>query len=132
MQDLDEAREARKNADRVVRIGGSEFTIRSSVRPEVMVEWDAVGVESDDADVIRIMDELIVNLIEDKAQAATWKSLRAREEDAISSGDMFAFVRAAVGIVTGRPTQPPSPSTSGETSTADSSTAGTPSTPEGT
>lgn len=130
MHDLDTPRKERKNSDRKVLIGGEEFLILASVRPEVLIEWEEIEPTASSEEYLRVVDELVVRLVEptedDPDPGARWMALRAREKDAISLGDMLRMVRTSVGIVSGRPTSPPLPSTAGAEGTPDSSTVTSP------
>lgn len=130
MHDLDEARQARKAADRTIRIGGEEFLVRSSVRPEVLLDWESLPDDAPPVEGLAVVDALICQVLEptemDPDPAGRWVALRARQDDALTTGDIMRVVRTATAIVAGRPTVVPSPSTAGAESTEPSSTATSP------
>ncbi len=125
--DLERAKRASQN--RQFKIGGVTLTRRASVRPEAMMEWEAVTPLTPPADVIAAIDNTIVAMVENGGHKA-WKALRAREDDAVTLGDMLEVMQWLVEEQSGRPTLPPSPSStepvsSGTTSTGASSSRGT-------
>lgn len=111
--DQDLGRTNRREADRMFQIGGETFTRKASVRPEVLTEFEDMDAGHPAADALRIIDDLIVELLEPHDNAAArWHALREREEDALSAEDMQSLVEWLIGEMTGRPTSKPSSSTS--------------------
>lgn len=130
MIDLDQRRRERGERDRTILLGGQEFLIRSSVQPEVMIEWEEMEVDTPPLEMLAIMDGLIGRLVEPSSPGddpvARWAELRSRSVDAISLEDMFSVIREATAITSGRPTVAPSPSSPGRENTSPSSTDGSP------
>lgn len=114
MKDFDQVREERRQADRSFKIGGETFVRKVGVRPEVLAEYEKLEETTAATETLELIDGIVVDLIEDADGGHDrYRALRQREEDPLSLADMQEMVQWLVEEETGRPTQPPSPSTRG-------------------
>lgn len=130
-KDFDIARAAsRGDSDRQFKIGGELFTRRKTVRPEAVKPWEDVGPLTPHEEVLKAIDQTILNLIEPGTKGEDhkrWRELRKREEpDALNLGDLLELTTWIVSQQSSRPTSPPvlssaSPEPGGTSSTDDSS-----------
>lgn len=109
------------NEDLTFIIAGESFTMHL-VRPEVLAAWE------DEEDPETSMESLAeadkkIKLFLAPEDHGRWDSLRARDENPVSSAALNALIRWMIEVQTGRPTQTPSPSDSGPGSTEATSTA---------
>ncbi len=129
MKDFDEARAQRK-ADtpaelRSFKLGGEIFSILPSiaVRPDALAAASRVTKESRFGDDLDSMDETIFGFLADEDNRVRYRTLRARIDDPITFADLYEVVTWVVSEETGRPTEQPLPSTSGQGTTPPSLTA---------
>lgn len=111
--------------DREFTVGGETFHWRD-VRPEVLTSFEPSrngDTPDDDNAAWRLMDDQILLFIE-PAEHDKWAELRARDEKPVTIAQLNAILLWLMQEQTGRPTQAPSPSGSGRTKTAASSTGG--------
>jgi len=105
--------------DREFTVGGETFHWRD-VRPEVLTSFEPSrngdGPDDDNA-AWRLMDDQILLFIEESEHGA-WRTLRHREEDAVTIAQLNAIVLWLMEAQTGRPTEQPSPSAPGRGRTA--------------
>jgi hypothetical protein len=116
-----------KEEDRSFIIRGETFVIQK-VRPEVMDEIDRLEdeylaiEEPHYSDIVKLADQRIKLMIDDRnGQVERWETLRSREEDPVSYGEVMAISRKALEVISGVPTLPSTPSTTGGATAADSS-----------
>ena len=137
--DFDQERQARVARLRTFRIGGEQFTVRASVRPEALLDWESVGGDTSAEETLRVIDSTILALVENEnGQAGAherWQALRTREDDAVSLEDLLDVMAWLMEQQTGRPTVQPSdsstkPEQAGTNSTDASSSAASPVEPE--
>lgn len=123
MKNFDVARAERANRDRGFKIGGEEFLRKTGVRPEIMIAWEALGTNQDSEAVLNAVDEIVVGFLDPTNDAeARYRKIREREEDPVTLADLVELVQWLVEEETGRPTQQPSASTSGDGGTSTTST----------
>lgn len=108
------------------------FTVRGQtftmiyVKPEVLAAWEDEEDPDTALDSIENAHEKIkLFLTEDDRER--WDNLRAKEDQPITSEQLRAVLQWMIEVQTGRPTEPLSPSDSGDGSTAATSTGGSPS-----
>lgn len=128
MKDFDQERAARAAAPLSFKMGGEDFTVRSSVAPEALSGLDEINdKEAPLSRVFEVLDGVISQFLVAE-DGPRWRELRARTEDAVGMQDISSLVKwlteEAMGEVTGRPTSPPDDSSSGQASTGTSSTGG--------
>ncbi len=118
MQSFDQA------ADLEFEIGGERFLMRQ-VRPEVLAAWEDEQVPEKALDALAETDRRI-KLFLDQTNGANdrWDTLRAREENPVTMGQLNALLIWMVEVQSGRPTVPPSPSAASPGRTVRSSRAG--------
>lgn len=125
MKNFDEARAARTAEDRTFQIGGEEFTMKASVRPEALADYERLGTDTEAEAALAVIDAMVVSFIEGgKLAEARYRKVRAREEDAISMEDLSSLVEWLIEEQTRRPTSASSASSDGRKPTADSLTDG--------
>lgn len=145
MKDFDIERRARVAADRKFRIGGEEFVRVEAVRPEAIAEWEnfnAFGKTLED--IFETVDRTVKVLIEpgERGEAhRRWDELRKRTDNPITKTDLIGvtepnevtgvmelvregLVHWLIAECSGRPTEPPEPSTNGRGSGETQSTEG--------
>ncbi len=101
--------------DREFTVGGETFHWRD-VRPEVLTSFAPSEEGGDDNAAWRLMDDQILLFIE-PAEADRWRELRARDDKPVTIAQLNAILLWLMEEQTGRPTQAPSPSASGRTTT---------------
>lgn len=116
MRDFDEA----KAADREFRVGGKVLRWKY-LKPEVLQELAESFNDSDEkADVksqwVKVDGQVTAFLENDSRQ--TWKELRARDDDPVTSVQIREIIEWLIEVQTSRPTVTPSPSVSGRGETA--------------
>jgi hypothetical protein len=103
------------------KIAGESFKMRY-VRPEVLASWEDESVSEKSEDAIKKIDERIkLFLDQSNGSGERWDSLRVREENPVTMGQLNAVLMWMVEVQSGRPTPPPSPSAPGRGKTAASS-----------
>lgn len=127
--------------ERTFKIGGESFVRRAAVAPEATMRWfqminGEIGDEVKDeasgtvrlivseVDALVIYDETVLALLE-PGQEDLWKKVRDPEAaKPLTMTDIRAVIRWLIGENSGRPTGPPSDSSSGSGGTAMTSTGG--------
>ena len=114
MKDFDEARRARAERDRSFKLGGETFVMKTGVRPETLTEYSNLQADAPAEEALKVIDDLIVSLIEDTDDAAErYRAVRANDNDPVTLEDLQALVEWLVEEQTNRrPTRPLSPSSS--------------------
>ena len=126
---FDEEREQRKLRPTTFQIGGETFTFLIGLRPEAFSEKIQEYADSLDNDTLTglerlaIVDRAIENFLATDDDRERWKMVRAREEDAVTSGDMRRVLLWLIEQQTDLPTTAPSSSGNGRETTGTSSTA---------
>lgn len=116
-----------KNFDELVKedltfvVAGESFTMHL-VRPEVLAAWEDEEDPENSLESLKEADEKI-KLFLAPEDHGRWDTLRAREENPVSSAHLNALIKWMIEVQTGRPTQSLSPSEPGPGSTAATSTA---------
>lgn len=137
-KNFDEKRAARAAfQDRDFILGGEQFTIRASVRPEALIKYESLDASDDIATTLATIDGLIIAFLEPGPGGDAhnrYKAVREREDDPISVEDLQELVEWMMEVYTARPTVPPggsseSPGTTGTDSTDESSLQDTPAEP---
>lgn len=114
MKNFDEARSARKNADRSFQISGETFVMRSGVRPEVLVPYETMSTDMAAGDALQVIDDLVLTLIEkDDDAEARYLAIRTNDDDPVTLADLQDLVKWMVETQADRPTSPPSHSPTG-------------------
>jgi hypothetical protein len=114
MRDFDEVK-----PELEFKIGGEEFTARR-VRPEVLATFE-VNVPDDSAQAIVLLDERIGAFLASDEDRERYKTLRCREEDPVTIGQLNALLEWMLEASSDLPTQQPSLSAVGPGATAASS-----------
>lgn len=106
------------------KIGGEVFKMKY-VRPEVLASWEDEQAADKSTDALEQMDSRI-KLFLDASNGALerWDTLRDREDNPVSMGQINDLLLWMVEVQSGRPTIQPSPSVTGRGRTAASSKAG--------
>ena len=107
--------------DRTFKVQDKTFSWRD-VRPEVLSSFETDTNGNDPNAVWDLMDKQILLFIRPE-EHEEWTTLRAREEDPVTIGQMNAILLWLMEEQTGRPTEQPSPSAPGRGKTAASSKA---------
>lgn len=113
MKDFDEARAEREARERTFKIGGEEFTFRPAVTPEALLAYNSAitgEVTPTEQEWIALYDQTIVALL-DPGQDDRW--LHVRRGDApnpINVSDLTSLLEWLLEQQVGRPTGPPSDS----------------------
>jgi hypothetical protein len=105
------------------RAGGEEFSIRRSVRPEVLLAWAEFDEDAaDPMETLAVVDKLMTQLlIPDDAEK--WAAIRAHEGDGeVGLAMMVEILQYSIAAVSGRPTSALSSSGPGRSDTGTSST----------
>lgn len=123
MKDFDQNRALRKARDRTFRIGGETFTMKASVRPEVLVEYEGMQKSDSNKDALRVLDEAICAFIEEEDGPDRYRAVRSRDDDPVDIVDIQDLVKWLVEEHTSRPTSRPSASSDGPRTTGTSLTA---------
>ena len=125
MQNFDEKRQQRQEADRGFQIGGETFVVRSGVRPEVLAQYETIREGMAAAEVLTTLDDLVLQSIEDADGGHDrYRALRERDDDPLTLEDLTALTEWLVEQHAGRPTRRPSRSTNGRRRTGTTSTEG--------
>jgi hypothetical protein len=104
-------------------VAGETFKMKY-VRPEVLAAWEDEEVADKSETALRQMDERIKLFLDNSNGAIErWDTLRAREDNPVSMGQINDLLLWMVEVQSGRPTTPPSPSVTGRGKTAASSKA---------
>jgi hypothetical protein len=105
------------------RAGGEQFSIRLSVRPEVLLSWAEFDEESADAmETLAVVDKLMTQLLVPE-DAEKWAAVRAKEGDGeVGLAMMVEILQYAIAAVSGRPTSALSSSGPGRSDTGTPST----------
>lgn len=118
--------ERREKPTKEFVLGGETFTLRRTIRPEVMTDFEDLDPTTPAVETMKIVDRLIQAFILPE-QADTWDRVRASDdpENAVGLDDLMDVTKWCIGEVTGRnPTQPSSsispPGEAGTPSTDDS------------
>jgi hypothetical protein len=133
MHDFDIDREARYQEDRKFKLGGEIFTHRPGIRPELMADWEGISATTSAQEAIEITDRLVIAWIDptdDPTAVERYKTLRQREEDPISGGDLSTLIFWLYRQSTRRPTEQSTSSDNGHETTGTTSTATSSSEPE--
>lgn len=129
-KNFDEKRAARAAfMDRDFILGGEQFTMKASVRPEALVRYESLEESDNIETTMAIIDDLIIAFLEPGSGGEAhnrYRTLRERESDPISVEDLQELVEWMMEVYSARPTVPPgdsseSPGTTGTSSTDDSS-----------
>lgn len=123
MKNFDEGRIA-PASDRTFQIGGEQFIRRATVRPEVLLGWDRITPESKSAETLEVVDQLIADFV---TEPDKWRTIRQREDEAVSLQDMMAITEWLVSTATSFPTTAPSPSGAGSEAPKDGANSTAPS-----
>lgn len=126
MKDFDTERRERQAAheeamgDRSFVVGGETFVYRGSSSYTVLGQ---IGndEEMSPTELIGIMEQALLKMIEPGQEERFLAAIRS-DTDPLTFGDLTALVRWLTEQQTERPTQAPSPSTSGDVATSTSST----------
>lgn len=115
MKDFDQERQYRSDRDRDFKIAGQHFRARSSVRPEVLMPFSEIDGTTDGAEVLKVIDDLVLNMIEPNDDAhARWRQVRELEGDeAVSLGDLQDLAEWLSEVQMARPSERPGDSSSG-------------------
>lgn len=127
MKNFDEARAARASSPRDFQIGGEVFVWKASVRPEATKPWEDVTGMTPQAEVLGAIDQTVKNLIEPGVKGEAhkrWDTLRQREDDALSLGDLIGLITWLIEEQANRPTVPSSGSSNVRELPGTSSTGG--------
>jgi hypothetical protein len=103
-----------KSTEREFLVGGETFHWRD-VRPEALQEFEPK--EGDKATVWQIIDEQILLFIV-PTEHEQWKTVRGRDENAVTIAQIQAIVTWLMEEQTGHPTEQPAPSDPGRGKTA--------------
>lgn len=104
-------------------IGGETFKMRYA-RPEVLAAWEDEEIPDKSVDALALNDQRIKQFLDSSNGAGDrWDTLRDREENPVTMGQLNALLLWMVEVQSGRPTVPPSPSESGRGKTKLSSKA---------
>lgn len=128
MKDFDPDRQARQQDEetRTFKLGGETFVLRAAIRPDVLAGYDDLDDDTTTAETLRILDDLILSLIEKDGGGAKaqdrYLALRKREDDPIELTDILDVVNWCVEVYTARPTGKPSDSVTGRNGTGTPST----------
>lgn len=132
MKDFDPDRIGRQADEdtRTFKLGGETFVIRAAIRPDVLAGYDDIGDDTSTVETLRILDDLLVNLIEPDFgnngggidATDRYLALRERTEDPIELTDILDVVNWVVEVYTARPTGKPSDSGTGRSGTGTPST----------
>lgn len=101
--------------DREFTVGGETFHWRD-VRPEVLTSFSPSETEGDDNAAWRLMDDQILLFLA-ADEHDRWRALRSRDDNPVTIAQLNAILLWLMEEQTGRPTQAPSPSASGRTTT---------------
>jgi hypothetical protein len=130
VKNFDEQRSTLSEEERTFQIGGETFLARAKVRPEALAQWDGISGDMPALDILKASDETILALMDQRDNAhARYTALREREDDPLSLDDLVDLGQWLVEVVTGRPTEPLSGSTTSP-STPGTTPTGAPSSPE--
>lgn len=135
MRNFDQDRAARAEAaaatvdTRTFTVCGESFVVRSSVKPDILAEFENITGDTPAAEVLSVIDRLIPELLEPSpnggpSTSERWMAVRAQDEDPLTLDDMLDVTQWMVEQVTGRPTEPPAPSSVRGGSTGTPSTDG--------
>jgi hypothetical protein len=110
--------------DLTFTIRGESFEMRY-VRPEVIASWREEPEHKTEQEALAWLDSSVKMFLDSTNGAAKrWDTLRKRQKDPITQGQIRALLNWMVEVQSGRPTIPPSTLASGRGRTAASSTAG--------
>ena len=126
MKNFDEARRNRQASrdDRTFQLGGETFVLRTGIRPDVLAPYDDLGPNTTTVDTLKILDQLLLDLVEpDENAAERYHAIRANEQDPVEMSDLLDVIEWATEVYTARPTGKPSVSEPGQPPTGMSSTA---------
>jgi hypothetical protein len=116
-RDFDEERKERKTRPDTFLLGGELFQFKTGLRPEtfneITQEWRETTPATPSVELLAIIDTTICNFLDGDDQIARWRTLREREEDAVTSYDMGQVLIWLIEQQTGRPTEAPSSSGNG-------------------
>lgn len=116
MKDFDTARRKREQADRTFKIAGSEFRFRAAVAPEAILGWSQMtaGADVSEAEWLTIIDETITAMLEPEF-AKEWERIRDPElAHPLNLSDLQDVLQWLIEQVVGRPTGPPSDSSTSD------------------
>lgn len=117
--------------DREFKVGGEEFLLATTVRPEVLIDWDELDFELATGLVtLHVTENVLKACLADDKQRARWTKLRERTKDPLTLKDLITITNWAVGVVVSAPPTEPEPSSDGLVKTGHFSTVGPPSTEE--
>lgn len=129
-KNFDEERAARPKMsakERTFIIGGETFVHRTAdeIWPDMTLALDELGPDTSERDSLKILDELILDLIEGSGHER-WRKLRARRTDPITVSDITELINWLLQAVSGLPPTQSEPSlptqeTNGQPSTETSS-----------
>lgn len=126
MKDFDTGRKERRAlrlermGDRQFKLGGETFTYRDSVSYTVL-EKIAASADDDGADLIRVLERAVIELLEDGQEERVLAVLHSTT-DPFTFEDLNELVSWLTEVQSGRPTLASSPSTAGDAETETSST----------
>jgi hypothetical protein len=129
-KDFDAERAARPRlapSEREFVIGGEKFTHRTDdeIWPEMTFGLDELGTGIGEREALKILDQLVLDLIEADGHKR-WLKLRERRENPITVADISSLIEWLLEAVTDRPptlseSSPPTSETNGQSSTESSS-----------
>lgn len=129
-KDFDAERRERDRTDRrpTFRLGGTVFTMRTSVKPEVIAAAEEIDEAMSTRETLATLDDVVTAFIDPKGGAhKKYREIRAREDDPVTFQDIGELVRWLVEQYANRPTAPSSSSAAGRKRTGTTSTASSPS-----
>lgn len=90
MHDFDQERsELYVDQEREFKIAGQTFSLRQSVRPEVIAIWEELPPDAGSSLVYSTLDRLIKEFLVDDGSRERWDEVRAQEEDPITVRDLW-------------------------------------------
>lgn len=130
MKDFDANRKTRRRSveERTFKLADEVFVLKGAVHPETLETYDAITEETGIGETMRIVDELILAMIESNDDSeGRYRMIRANTDDPVTIEDLQELVQWMVETQTARPTGQPGDSSPGRsriemTSTDSSST----------
>lgn len=120
MKDFDATRKTRRRSEeeRTFQLAGEVFVLKPAVHPEALETYDSITEETGIGETMRIVDELILSMIESGDDSeARYRMIRANTDDPVTIEDLQDLVQWMVEVQTARPTGQPGVSSPGQSST---------------
>jgi hypothetical protein len=113
MQNFDEARDVRLNADRTFQLGHETLVRQPGVHPTVMFAYEDMKAETGAAEAYEIVVGLVYAFVEPEYHPKLDALLSVDNPHPVTISDLNTLVQWLIRETTGRPTTAPSPSTAG-------------------